>query len=153
MLKRYSSDPKTRAAELVAEGKIGGKREGAGRPRKVTTERQRKRASTVVAEAAAENADKIAGTLLDVLLSEDATRSEKMRAVRVLTRIEGTETDRERDELADPNSSLSQELAQSADQAKANLARMLSDPVTGQRLRATLAGLVAEAGSSPSITP
>ena len=78
MAKRYSSDPKTRAAELVAEGKIGGRRQGAGRPRKGVTERQRKRASTVITEYASENADRIAGVLLDVLLADDATRTEKM---------------------------------------------------------------------------
>lgn len=101
MTKRYSSDPKQRAAELVAEGKIGGKRKGAGRPRKPTSDSQRKRASTVIAERAREVAPQMAAALVDVLLADDATRTEKMRAVKVLTGIEGVETDRERDELAE----------------------------------------------------
>jgi hypothetical protein len=151
MTKRYSSDPKQRAAELVAEGKIGGKRKGAGRPRKPTSDGQRKRASTVIAERAREVAPQMAAALVDVLLADDATRTEKMRAVKVLTGIEGVETDRERDELADPNSSRAQEIAANADEAKEQLTQMLADPVTGQRLRDALAGVLAKAGSTPSI--
>jgi hypothetical protein len=151
MTKRYSSDPKQRAAELVAEGKIGGKRKGAGRPRKVTSDGQRKRASTVIAEYARENAEEMAKVITDCLLDPDATQAEKMRAVKLAVGIDSKESDRERDELADPNSSLSQEIAESADEARANLARKLSDPVTGQRLRDALAGVLAEAGSTPSI--
>lgn len=151
MAKRYSSDPKTRAAELVAEGKIGGRRQGAGRPRKGVTERQRKRASTVITEYASENADRIAGVLLDVLLADDATRTEKMRAVKLLTGIETAETDRERDELADPNSAASLEMAETVEEAKSTLAAKLADPITGPRLRAALAAFLAEAGEDAQL--
>lgn len=151
MAKRYSSDPKTRAAELVAEGKIGGKREGAGRPRKVTSDGQRKRASTVIAEGARELAPQMAQVIADCLLDPDATRVDKMRALKLAVHVEGVETDREKEELCDPDSVRFQELAASADEARANLSKMLSDPLTGERLRDALAGLLAEAGSSPSI--
>lgn len=151
MAKRYSSDPKTRAAELVAEGKIGGKRKGAGRPRKLTSERQRKRASQVIAERARDVAPQMAAVLADVLLDDEATRSEKLRAVKAMVNIEGVESDRERDELADPASTRSQEIAATADEARERLAEMLNHPVSGPRLRAAMSGLLAEAGN-PSQT-
>ena len=148
--RRYSSDPAERARELVAEGKLGGPRKGAGRPRKLTSERERKRASTVIAERAREVAPQMAAALADVLLDDDATRSEKLRAVKAMVNIEGVETDRERDELADPASTRSQEIAATADEAKENLSQMLADPVTGSRLRSALAGLLSETASTSS---
>lgn len=153
MAKRYSSDPKQRAAELVAEGKIGGKREGAGRPRKVTSDGQPKRASTVIADYVRENAEDMAKVITDCLLDPDASQLDKMRAVKLAVGIDSRESDREREELADPNSARSQELAETAGEAKENLTRMLSDPVTGERLRDALAGFLAEAGSTPALTP
>ena len=152
MAKRYSSDPKQRAAELVAEGKIGGKREGAGRPRKLTSDGQRKRASTVIAEYARENAEQMAKVITDCLLDPDASQMDKMRAVKLAVGIDFRESDRERDELADPNSAQSQEIAANAEEAKAQLAGMLSDPVTGERLKSALAELLDDAGSTPSLT-
>lgn len=149
--RRYSSDPRERARQLVQEGKIGGARPGAGRPRKHTADGQRKRASTVIAEHARENAEQMAKVVTDCILDPDATQAEKMRAVKLAVGIDVRESDRERDELADPNSARSQELAANAEQARDKLSAMLSDPVTGERLRDALAGLLAEAGSSPSI--
>ncbi len=88
--------------------------------------------------------------LADVLLDEDASRSDKLRAIRAMVNIEGAESDREADELADPNSTRSQEIAATADEAREQLAAMLVHPVTGERLRASLEGLLAEAGDFDS---
>jgi hypothetical protein len=93
----------------------------------------------------------MAAALVDVLLDADATRTDKLRAVKALVGIDLQESDRERDELADPNSARSQEIAASADEAKEQLAAMLAHPVSGERLRAALAEVLADAGSTPSI--
>ena len=135
--RQYSSDPTTRAKELVAEGKLGGKRKGAGRPKGTTTKPQPRRASTVIAEVARENGDKIAGVLVDALLDPDASKADRMRAIKMLVGTEDRETDRERDEASDP--SRAAVTAADGEEAKAKLARMLNDPVTGSRLRAVLA--------------
>lgn len=146
--KKYSSDPRQRMKELQAEGKMTPEHgKLGGRPRKGASESQRKkRASTVIAEYARDHSDKIAEVISDILRDPDASESMKLRAIKLALGVEGVETDRERDELADPSSARSQELAASPDQAKAQIASMLADPVTGQRLRSVLAGLVTQTG-------
>lgn len=97
--RRYSSDPKIRAAELVRDGKIGGRREGAGRPRKSTSGSQKpKRASTVVAEALRDNAELVASVIPDVVNDPDASRHVKLRAAKLALEIEGREAERVREE-------------------------------------------------------
>ena len=123
-------------------GKLG------GRPRKKPTDTQQpRRAATVIAEAARENADKIASVFIDVLLDPEAKQSDKLRAVKGLVGVEFRETDRERDEANDP--SRAAVTAADVEDAKADLTRMLNDPITGPRLRAVLGGLVTQAEKPP----
>jgi hypothetical protein len=95
--KRYSSDPKTRAAELVAEGKLGGRREGAGRPRK-HSEPQSVRATSVIADGIRENADLAARVVPDVLRDPEASDRVKMAAIKLGLRIESADEDRRRED-------------------------------------------------------
>jgi len=68
----YPSDPRERALQLVAEGKIGGPRPGAGRPRVP-------RATELIAEAAIEHADEIVAALL-AGIAPDQRADERSRA-------------------------------------------------------------------------
>jgi hypothetical protein len=144
--KKYSSDRRERMKELQREGKLTPEhgRLG-GRPRK-KPDTQKRRASTVVAEKAGENADQIAKVLTDCILDPDAAQADKMRAVKLAIGIEGTETERERDERNDP--SRAEVNAATVEEAREALVRKLRDPVTGPRLRAALAASLAEAGDS-----
>ena len=136
--KRYSSDPKTRADELVAEGKIGGKRSGAGRRRKGVTGSQKNRALTTVVEGLRENADLMARVIPDVLRDPHATKAEKMQAARLAIRIEAAEEERRREEERGGGHD---EPAHAEDREAivAHLARALSNPIVRQRLAAALA--------------
>ncbi len=136
--KRYSSDPKTRAGELVAEGKIGGKRSGAGRPRKGVSGNEKKRALTTVAEGLREKADLMAGVIPDVLNDPNASKAEKMQAARLAIRIEAAEEERRREEERRGGHD---EPAHAEDRGAivSHLARALSNPIVRQRLAAALA--------------
>jgi len=96
---RFSSDPKIRAREMVEAGILGQSQPGAGRPRKKHSDSQKKkRASTVIAEAVRENADKIAAVIPDVVNDPDASRYMKLRAARLGVDIEQRETERARED-------------------------------------------------------
>lgn len=83
--KKYSSDPKERARQLVAEGKIGGARKGAGRPR-------HKRASELVAEKAETHANKIVAAYLNALDPNNTIKPEiRLQAAREWLEIERQE--------------------------------------------------------------
>lgn len=151
--KKYSSDRRERMAELQAEGKLTPEHgKLGGRPRKSSVPQQ-KRSSQVIAEWARENPEKLVQVFIDVLTDDDASRGDKLRAVKQMVGIEVGESDRERDELADPQSAMSQAVTADVEQAKDRLSSMLADPITGARLRDALSGLVADAGSTPAITP
>ncbi|MEZ5076972.1 MAG: hypothetical protein R2725_05975 [Solirubrobacterales bacterium] len=137
--RKYSADPAERARELVAEGKIGGRRRGAGRPRKHTSEAQQPpRAATVVAEAARANSDKIAKVFTDVLSNPESSDRHKVQAVKAMLGIEGSEEDRQRDERRDDRSPERPEI-ETREQALASLAESLSDPIVAERFSRLLA--------------
>ena len=93
--KRYSSDPKERARQLVAEGKIGGPRAGSGRPRKDRqTGDHLPTAASVVAKAARENADKIVAVFEDAVEAGQADRT-RLAAAKSWLGVEGEEAERE----------------------------------------------------------
>jgi hypothetical protein len=94
--KRYSSDPKERARQLVAEGKIGGARPGSGRPRKDRTQTgdHLPTAASVVAKAARENADKIVAVFEDAVEAGQADRT-RLAAAKSWLGVEGEEAERE----------------------------------------------------------
>jgi hypothetical protein len=153
--RRYSSDPKTRAAELVKDGKIGGKREGAGRPRKSTSDTQRpKRASTVVAEALRENAELVASVIPDVVNDPDASRHIKLRAAKLAVDIEGREAERtrEEDERAGRFRAGGGELPEDRDELAAMLAsKLAANPLLAAQLGDVLSR-AAELAGLPSQT-
>lgn len=91
--KRYSSDPKERAKQLVAEGKIGGAREGSGRPRK-------KRVSEVINEKIESHAEEIWNVYLDSI-SETSSPQIRLQAARDLLEIERKEVEHQRSEDED----------------------------------------------------
>jgi hypothetical protein len=151
--KRYSSDPKTRAAELVAEGKLGGARPGAGRPRKSVTEAQPKRASTAVTEWAQQNPELIASVIPDVLNDPDASDHLKLRAVKLGLRVESDEVERQRQderegrspaELPDPNADHSELVALLA-------AKFAANPLLARRLGAVLSAVDVPATDPPKL--
>lgn len=149
--KKYSSDPKTRARELVAEGKFGGRQPGAGRPRKPDSQK-RKRASTVVAETARENADKIAGVFTDIVNDPEASRHIKLRAAKLATDIEGRETDRarEEDERAGLSRSSRDDLPQDRDALVEALAsKLAANPILAAQLSNVLGRAAQLAGLPP----
>jgi hypothetical protein len=151
--RRYSSDPKTRAAELVKDGKIGGKREGAGRPRKSTSDSQKpKRASTVVAEALRENAELVASVIPDVVNDPDASRHMKLRAAKLAVDIEGKEAERlrEEDERLGRFGSGRGELPADRDALVETLAaKVAGNPMLAAELGAALTRAAAQAGVEP----
>ena len=91
--KRYSSDPKERAKQLVAEGKIGGAREGSGRPRK-------RRVSEVINEKIEAHAEEIWSVYLDSI-SETSSPQIRLQAARDLLEIERKEVEHQRSEDED----------------------------------------------------
>jgi hypothetical protein len=148
--RRYSSDPKTRAAELVKDGKLGGARPGAGRPRKSVADTQkRKRASTVITEAARENADKIAGVFSDVIGDPEASRHVKLRAAKLAIDIEHREDAHAREE--DDRLGRSRgELPQDRDALVDALAQKLAgNPLLAAQLGAVLSRAAELAGLPP----
>jgi hypothetical protein len=68
----YPSDPSERARQLVEEGRIGGPRPGAGRPRKP-------RATELIAQAAIEHADELIAALV-AGIAPDQPADERSRA-------------------------------------------------------------------------
>lgn len=87
---------------MVKAGLIGGSRPGAGRPRKsVSGSQKRKRASTVVAEAARNNADLIASTFTDAMNDPAASGRQRMMAGKALVGIELQEEERRREDERD----------------------------------------------------
>jgi hypothetical protein len=148
--RRYASDPATRAAELVSEGRFGGKQPGAGRPRKSVTESQQ-RASTVVADAARENADLIASTFTDTLSDPDASRRARMKAGSTLIAIEGKEAEQQR---ADDREGLTRPSDLPEDRAEliSHLAELVAgNPILARRLGAILSSADAPAPEPPKL--
>lgn len=141
--KGYSSDPKTRAAELVRDGKLGQAQPNAGRRKKSVNEGHQKRASTVVAEYVRENGDEFAAVLERILRDPTASDAIKMRATKLALSIETGEEVRKREdervgqdpELPDPDD---------RDAVVSHLAETLSDPIVRNRLAAVLAGSPAQ---------
>jgi hypothetical protein len=148
--KKYSSDRRERMRELQSEGKMTAEHgKLGGRPRKVASNGHQKRAAAVVSEWVRDNPDQILAVIRDALTDPDATDSERLRAAKFALGIEGKESERERDELSDPNSARAIEAVERGEAAKTDLTRMLTDPISGERLRGVLAGILAEAGSTP----
>jgi hypothetical protein len=148
--RRYSSDPKTRAAELVADGKLGGARPGAGRPRKKHPDSQkRKRASTAITEAARENADKIASVISDVVNDPEASRHVKLRAAKLAVDIEHKEDAHAR-ELDDRLGPSRGEFPQDRDALVEGLAaKIAGNPLLAAQLGDVLSRAAAIAGGEP----
>jgi hypothetical protein len=145
--KRYSSDPKTRAAELVADGKLGGARAGAGRPRK-HTDAQSVRATSVIADGIRENADLAARVVPDVLRDPDASDRVKMQAIKLGLRIESADEDRRReDEREGRRAAELPDLDGDRDVLAAALAaKLAANPMLARRLAAVLSGVAGSTG-------
>jgi hypothetical protein len=146
--KRYSSDPKVRARELVAEGKIGGPRAGSGPKPKRTTEPQR--ASSVVAQAAKDHAEQIAATFTNVITDPDASDRQKMHASKTLVAIEAREAELTR---ADEREGLAAALDLPTDHGElvTYMAKLvLSKPLVARRLSAILASAAPPADDPPN---
>lgn len=137
--RKYSSDPKQRAAELRAEGKFGGKQPGAGRPRKSASDAHPKRASAVIASYVRENGPEFARVLEDILRDPDASDAIKMRATKLALQIETNEEERQRQ---DEREGRSLELPDTDDREAVidHLAAALANPIVRQRFSALLAG-------------
>lgn len=143
--KRYSSDRSERMRELQAEGRVGAKfGKLGGRPRKVKTDAPPRPAAAAIAAAAAENAPQMAAVLIDVLLDDNASRTDKLRAIKLGIGIETGETQREDDERDDPANAERVNLA-SREDLIAGLSKSLSNPIVRQRLAGLLAGSVPSA--------
>jgi len=150
--RRYSSDPKTRAAELVADGKIGGKRDGAGRPRKSTSESQslqRRPAAQAVARAAREHADKIGQVFIDVLEDDDASDRQKVHAMRALIGIEQKEAALQLEEESAGRTPADEVPSDRGELTAALAAKLANDPL----LRQQFSRLLAAAGSQTDVPP
>jgi hypothetical protein len=148
--RKYASDPATRAAELVSEGRFGGKQPGAGRPRKSASDSQQ-RASTVVADAARENADLIAATFVDTIRDPDSSRRAQMHASKTLIAIEGREAELTR---ADEPEGLAAPSGLPTDHSElvTHLATLVaSNPIVARRLGALLASAAAPAEDPPNL--
>jgi hypothetical protein len=139
--RKYSSDPAERAAELVSEGKLGGKQPGAGRPRKSVSEPQSNHprpASSAVAQAAREHSGLIARAFLDVLDDPDASDRQKMAASKSLVAIELRESALELDE-AKQGVAPERVLPEDHGEAVRQLAGLVaSNPLVARRLAAVL---------------
>lgn len=149
--RRYSSDPAERARELIAEGRLGGKQPGSGRPRKRVSEAQpRKLAMTTVTERLRESAELIASVIPDVLNDPDATKSERMRAARLAIRIEGIDEDRRREEASEGRRSAMADLdADRAELVAALAVKLAENPLLAQRLGAVLSAAGADTPNPP----
>jgi hypothetical protein len=125
---------------LVSEGKLGGRREGAGRPRKGASKTQKKRASQVITEWAQENGDKLADVIGDVLRDPDATRTEKMRAARLGLKVEAMEEEHcHEDERQGRTRELP--IPEDRDEIIGRLAKTLQNPLVRERFAALFAAL------------
>jgi hypothetical protein len=148
--KRYSSDPKTRAAELVAEGKLGRARPGAGRPRK-HTEAQRPSASSVIADALRDNADLAASVVPDVLRDPNASDSMKLRAVKLGLRIEDADENRRREDEREgrrPPESIDP-AADHSELVRSLVAKLAENPMVAHQLAAVLSRVEAPGHTPP----
>lgn len=145
--KGFSSDPKQRMKELRERGLMTPEHGHlGGRPKKSATDTQRpKRAGTAVAEAAAENADKIAEVFASTLTSDELSDRQKVQALKVWLGVERVETDRERDERGDPANAERFEIANREDAERA-LSEALGNPIIRNRLSALLAAAPPDQG-------
>jgi hypothetical protein len=141
--KRYSSDPKTRAAELVKDGKLGGARPGAGRPRKTHSEPQPMRATQAIAEGLRENAELAAAVIPSVLLDPTASKGQKMAAVRLGLKIESDQAEHERQEAREGRhpAELPDLDGDRTVLAAALAAKLAGNPLLARRLAAVLSGV------------
>jgi hypothetical protein len=147
--KKYSSDPKTRARELVAEGRFGGRQPGAGRRRKPDSQKP-KRASTVIVERLRENPELVASVIPDVMNDPDASRHMKLRAAKLAIDIEGREEEHRREDKREGrNRDRLAELPQDREAlAEALAAKLASNPLLARSLAAVLARAGEIAGDS-----
>ena len=137
--KRYSSDPKRRAEELVAEGRIGGARPGAGRPRKRPDPSHPRPAAAAVAAAASEHSAQVAKVFVDALQSEDLTDAQKVVAMKTFLGVEDRETRREHEEIR--HTARDEISAMSLEEIEADLAEMLSNPLIRRAFSAALSAV------------
>lgn len=139
--RKYSSDPKTRAAELVAEGKLGGRREGAGRPRKVSPETQShpRPASAHMAAGIAELGPQMLGVIRDVLEDDTASDGAKLRALKAAVGIELKETELQLEESKRDLPSPPPEFENREDALSALAAKLAENPILRDRLLAAVA--------------
>jgi hypothetical protein len=150
--RKYSSDPSERAKELVAEGRFGGKREGAGRPAKGVTEIQPNHprpAAAAVRRAASQNADRIAQVFISVLDDETATDAQKVRSMRALLDVEQREVGIELEEAKLNRSSPGPQFAGAEDAAAQLASRIRENPILRSRLLGVLAAGPPPEGNPP----
>lgn len=144
--KRYSSDPTERAKELVAEGRFGGKREGAGRPRKVSPESQSPRpASAHVAAGVAELGPQMLGVIRDVLTDDQASDGAKLRALKAAVGIELKETELQLEE-AKRTGSRPPDFDTPEEGATQLMDKLRANPILRDRLLAVLTAADGSAG-------
>src|ERR1700743_43060 len=150
--KRYSSDPKTRAAGLDAEDRLGGKQPGAGRPRKSVSEAQsehRRPAAAAVAQAARDNADAISNVFVTILHDDTASNAAKVRAMKSFLSVEQREAELQLAE-ARAHTLPDRPLPESAEEAAAQLAAKLSgNPILAERFSAVLRAAGADTPNPP----
>ena len=120
--RRYPSDRSLRAAQLVAEGRIGGREIGkkGGRPRKP-------RAGELVAEAARENADQIIAAF-EAGIAEGVPPSTRATVAEKWLKIEACEAQLQLDEHRQEVEQLDRE----------TMIKLLADKLTGDSLAGRL---------------
>lgn len=148
--KRYSSDPSERAKELVAEGRFGGKREGAGRPRKVSPESQSARpAAAHIAAGVAELGPQMLGVIRDVLEDEEASEGAKLRALKAAVGVESKEAELQLVESQLGRPTQTPEFDTREESVSALVSKMRANPLLAQQMRAVLSAAELPEGNPP----
>jgi hypothetical protein len=143
--KRYASDPKTRARELVEDGKIGGPRPGSGPRRKKHPDSQSVRASSVIAEELREHSDLAASVIPDVLRDPNASDRLKLAAIKLGLKIESDQADHDRQDEREGRRSLDLPDADAdRDELASGLAaKLAANPIVARRIAALLSAVEA----------
>jgi hypothetical protein len=152
--RKYASDPRERARELVRDGKLGGARPGSGRPRKSTGKSQSNHprpAAAAIAAFARDHADELAQVFADVLDDPDATDAQKLRAVRSMLGIEMKETEFQLEERKLNRPAPTPEHGSAEDAAAQLAARLAANPIVTRRLLAVLAPVEGPEGNPPKV--